>query len=93
MTDTLERTETDTGVDNDLFNSIIANEEPVDDDGMGDEERFSHYVSKEDIVKSSTQGIAVRALCGKKWTPSRNPEKFPVCPDCKKVYDEMQPGD
>ena len=52
----------------------------------GDHERFSHYVRKEKIVESAVTGKPVRALCGKKWVPSRDPEKFPICPTCKKIY-------
>jgi hypothetical protein len=32
----------------------------------------------------------VVALCGKKWLPGRDPQKFPVCPDCKKIYDRLK---
>lgn len=56
----------------------------------GDHERFSHYVPKDKIVESAVTGKPVRALCGKKWTPSRNPDRFPVCPDCKRVYERMK---
>lgn len=56
----------------------------------GDHERFSHYVKKEKIVQSAVTGKPVRALCGKKWTPSRDPERFPVCPECKKIYERMR---
>ena len=56
----------------------------------GDHERFSHYVKKEKIVDSAVSGAPVRALCGKIWTPGRDPEKFPVCPECKKIYDGLK---
>ena len=56
----------------------------------GDHERFSHYVQKDKILESAVTGKPVRALCGKKWIPGRDPEKFPVCPDCKKVYERMK---
>ena len=56
----------------------------------GDHERFSHYVQKEKILESAVTGKPVRALCGKKWIPGRDPEKFPVCPDCKKIYEGMK---
>ena len=56
----------------------------------GDHERFSHYVPKDKIVESAITGKPVRALCGKKWIPSRNPDRFPVCPDCKRVYERMK---
>lgn len=56
----------------------------------GDHERFSHYVKKEKILESAITGKPVRALCGKKWTPGRDPEKFPVCPACKEIYERLK---
>jgi hypothetical protein len=32
-------------------------------------------------------GTPVVALCGKVWVPSRDPKKFPVCPDCQRLYE------
>jgi hypothetical protein len=55
----------------------------------GDHERFSHYVKREKILESAITGKPVRALCGKKWTPGRDPEKFPVCPTCKEIYESL----
>lgn len=55
------------------------------DDGEGDHDRFSHYVRKADIVRSNVEGIAVVALCGKKWIPNRDPDRYPVCPTCKEI--------
>ena len=55
----------------------------------GDHERFSHYVKKDKILESAITGKPVRALCGKKWTPGRDPEKFPVCPACKEIYEQL----
>ncbi|HEY4152405.1 MAG TPA: DUF3039 domain-containing protein [Pseudolysinimonas sp.] len=56
----------------------------------GDHDRFSHYVQKDKILESAVTGKPVIALCGKIWVPGRDPEKFPVCPDCKKIYDRMK---
>ena len=56
----------------------------------GDHERFAHYVNKTEMPKSAVTGNPVRALCGKKWVPNRNPENFPVCPECKKIYEELK---
>lgn len=56
----------------------------------GDHERFSHYVKKEQILESAMSGKPVLALCGKKWTPGRDPQKFPVCPTCKEIYERMR---
>jgi hypothetical protein len=32
-------------------------------------------------------GTPVVALCGKVWVPSRDPKRFPVCPECQRLYD------
>jgi len=58
----------------------------------GDRERFAHYVRKEKIMESAMTGEPVIALCGKVWTPGRDPQKFPVCPECKEVYEGLRPG-
>lgn len=58
----------------------------------GDRERFAHYVRKEKIMESALSGAPVIALCGKVWTPGRDPQKFPVCPECKEVYEGLRPG-
>lgn len=59
------------------------------DDG-GDHDRFSHYVKKDKILPSTVEGTPVVALCGKKWVPSRNPERYPVCPECKDIYEKLR---
>ena len=56
----------------------------------GDHERFAHYVRKEKIVESAVTGEPVTALCGKVWVPGRNPDKFPVCPTCKEIYEGLR---
>ena len=58
----------------------------------GDHERFSHYVDKNKITESAVTGKAVRALCGKKWIPSRDPEKYPICPTCKEIHAGLRPA-
>lgn len=56
----------------------------------GDHERFSHYVDKNKITESAVTGKPVRALCGKKWIPNRDPQKFPVCPTCKEIHARLK---
>ena len=62
---------------------------PTDD---GDHEKFSHYVDKHKLTEAMVMGTPVVALCGKVWVPSRAPEKFPVCPECKEVWESLNPG-
>ncbi len=72
-----------------LTGSTTLLEEQVQNVEPGDHERFSHFVKKEKIVESAVLGTPVVALCGKVWTPSRDPQKFPVCPTCKEIYESM----
>jgi len=67
----------------------------VDD---GDHERMSHIVLEgfrarrgrflplgTNIVESMVTGTPVRALCGKVWVPSRDPNRYPLCPTCREI--------
>jgi len=56
----------------------------------GDHERFAHYVRKEKIMESAVTGRPVIALCGKIWVPGRDPDKYPICPTCKEIYDGLR---
>jgi len=76
--------------------SVLERAETTEQVEPGDHERFAHYVRKEKIMESAMTGKPVIALCGKVWVPGRDPNKFPVCPICKEVYDglrEPQDGD
>ena len=60
--------------------------------GDGDHERFAHYVQKNKIMESAVSGAPVIALCGKVWVPNRDPKKYPVCPECKEIFESMPVG-
>ena len=72
--------------------AVIEEERTVQPSDPGDHERFAHYVKKDKIVESAVSGSPLTALCGKVWTPGRDPKKFPVCPMCKEVYDGLRPS-
>lgn len=55
----------------------------------GDHDLFSHYVRKTDILSAAVDGVPATALCGKKWIPTRDGEEFPVCPECRDVYENV----
>jgi hypothetical protein len=59
----------------------------------GDHEKFSHYAPKDKIMQAMIEGTPVRALCGKLWVPSRDPSRFPVCPVCKDLYENVVNND
>jgi len=58
----------------------------------GDHERFSHYVAKEKLTDAMVDGTPVVALCGKVWVPSRDPKRYPVCPECKDIWEGFGSG-
>lgn len=64
-------------------------EEVITTTEAGDHDLFSHYASKKDIERATFEGVEITALCGKKWRPSRDFTKFPVCQTCKEIYDQM----
>lgn len=59
----------------------------------GDHERLSHYVPKDKLMEAMINGTPVVALCGKVWVPNRDPEKFPVCPECKDIWENLRKDD
>ncbi len=58
--------------------------------GNGDHDRFAHYVNKVQLTKSAVTGKAVTALCGKRWVPTRDAQKYPVCPTCRDIYGKLK---
>jgi hypothetical protein len=73
-------TSTDTHTDTDVRIDPVLSDD-------GDHERFSHYADKDKITEAMVTGTPVVALCGKVWVPSRDPKKYPVCPECKRLYE------
>ena len=59
----------------------------------GDHERLSHYAPKDKITEAMVFGTPVVALCGKVWVPSRDPQKYPVCPECKEIWESFESGE
>lgn len=58
--------------------------------GDGDHEKFAHIINKDDEMKGYVMGETVTALCGKKWVPTRDPQKFPVCPTCLEMLGQIR---
>jgi hypothetical protein len=55
----------------------------------GDSKKFSHYAEKNEVTEGYVLGTPVLAICGKIFIPSRDPNKFPICPICKKIADSL----
>lgn len=57
----------------------------------GDHEKFAHVVAPaSEVTRAMVEGTPCTALCGKSWVPTRAPEKFPICPDCKEILEFVQ---
>ena len=39
------------------------------------------------VLEARIYGIAIEALCGHVWVPSRDPKQLPLCEACKSVYE------
>lgn len=50
---------------------------------------LTHIVWKDEWSKGYVEGKPITALCGYMWTPSKNPEDFPVCRWCQDVLNKI----
>jgi hypothetical protein len=57
-----------------------------DTGGPGD---IAHYARKEDIARAAVEGGLVTALCGVKFQPVRDPQRFPVCRACARLIEQL----
>lgn len=57
-----------------------------------DHDVFAHYVERDQATEAYVFGIPVVALCGKIWVPHRNPDKYPICPECEECLKELTGG-
>lgn len=55
----------------------------------GDHDRYAHYVPKHELTRALVEGTPVTALCGKRWVPCRDPERYSVCPSCKELVGQL----
>lgn len=60
------------------------------DTTTGEHDLFSHYVRKSDLERAILDGVPCKALCGKIWLPSRDYQKYPVCPTCQDLYGQLR---
>ncbi len=65
----------------------------------GDHERLAHYVgarrgqnAEAIVLEARIYGNEVEALCGKRWVPSRDPQRYPVCPECAEIAKTIRGG-
>ena len=54
-----------------------------------EEPSLAHIVPKDDIMNGYINGVPVLALCGVRFIPTRDPNKFPLCQGCKERIGEL----
>ncbi|MCS4485242.1 DUF3039 domain-containing protein [Gleimia sp. 6138-11-ORH1] len=69
--------------------SVLERTETKEKPSDGDRDRFAHFVRRDRVDHSLLTGQPVVALCGKIWVPLHDPSKFPVCPKCLAIKEEM----
>lgn len=60
--------------------------------GGNTEDRVAHIVHKDEQMRGYVGGQPIRALCGKVWVPSRDPQGLPVCQACVEERDRRVAG-
>jgi hypothetical protein len=51
--------------------------------------KFAHYAEAASVTEGYIMGRPVMAICGKLFVPSRDPNKFPICPICKNIAEAL----
>ncbi len=57
-----------------------------------DEGRLAHIGKAAEVIRAYVTGEAITALCGKRFVPTRDPERYPVCPRCSQVLARVKSG-
>jgi hypothetical protein len=69
-------------------NSVLDKPVVKDVDFDGDS-IFSHYAESAKVTEAYVMGTPIQAICGKIFVPHRDPEKFPVCPECREIAEAL----
>ncbi len=63
-------------------------EPEVQDSDTTDPGRYAHYIKRRHVTDAYVFGHEVEALCGHRFVPTQDPEKKPVCPVCKQIFED-----
>ncbi len=64
-------------------------EKPEVDIESKEDEPLAHYTDSASATEGYIMGTPVTALCGKKFVPTRNPERLKICPICQEIVDAV----
>jgi len=65
--------------------------DPVTSD-TDDEGRLAHIGRAAEVNRAYVTGEPITALCGKRFVPSRDPDRYPTCPRCLAVMAQIKAG-
>lgn len=54
-----------------------------------EQDTFAHYADRDDVMEAFVYGVAVMALCGKIWIPTRDGSGHKICQTCKEIYSQL----
>ena len=54
-----------------------------------DSPKVAHIVGAEDQMKGYVDGVPIKALCGVRFIPTRDPQNLPVCEKCLAVLRQV----
>jgi hypothetical protein len=57
-----------------------------------DEGRLAHIGRAAEVSRAYVTGEAITALCGKRFVPTRDPDRYPTCPRCSAVLAQIRSG-
>lgn len=61
----------------------------LNDPDTGSPDDHSHYASKKALDDAVVNGGWIIALCGVRFQPVRDPERFPICERCKFLLGQL----
>lgn len=64
-------------------------EEPKAAETDSGEPKFAHYAEAISVTEGYVMGRPVLAICGVLFVPTRDPKKFPICPECKELAEAL----
>ena len=68
---------------------VLEETELVPKEASSKDPRFAHYADSVSVTEGYVMGKAVMAICGELFVPSRDPNKFPICPICKELAEAL----
>lgn len=60
-----------------------------DPDAEESDDGFSHIVRKDDVARGYVEGVPIKALCGRVFVPSKDPESLPTCAICLRAHSQL----